>query len=117
MSNEQTAVEPDPLKSIADAMEAAVEGTKEGMTRASEAVENMLPQANDLLSRFAYKTCYAISYGVVFPCVMIARSVPQNNAMVHGFIDGSRAARDMVDEIKSKSTQHSPASVEGSHAT
>jgi hypothetical protein len=90
----------DPLKAVADAMEAAVEAAKEGAADARETAERMMPAAGTMLATFAYKTCYAISYGVVFPSVLLARSVPQDNALVHGLIDGARAAKDMVEEMK-----------------
>jgi hypothetical protein len=92
----------DPLKAVADAMEAAVEAAKEGAADARETAERMLPVAGGMLATFAYKTCYAISYGVVFPSVLIARSVPQDNPVVHGLVDGARAARDMVEEMKAR---------------
>ena len=49
-----------------------------------------------------YTTCYAISYGVVFPTVLIAKSIPTDNAVVNGFVDGARAASDMVEQLKSR---------------
>ena len=54
------------------------------------------------MSRFVYTTCYTISYGVVFPSVLVARSMPKNNAIVHGLVDGANAAFDMVDEMKKR---------------
>ena len=47
-----------------------------------------------------YTTSYTFSYGIVFPAVLIAKSIPANNAVVHGFVDGARAASDMVDQMK-----------------
>jgi hypothetical protein len=93
---------PDPLKAVADAMEAAVEAAKEGAADAREAAERALPVAGGMLSKLAYNTCYTISYGVVFPSVLLARSVPQNNAVVNGLVDGARAAMDLVGEMRSK---------------
>jgi hypothetical protein len=93
---------PDPLKAVADAMEAAVEAAREGATDARETASRVLPVAGNWLSKAAYKTSYAVSYGVVFPSVLLAKSVPQDNALVHGLIDGARAAIDMVDEMKGK---------------
>ena len=40
---------------------------------------------------------------IVFPAVLIAKSVPANNAVVHGFVDGARAASDTVDQMKGPS--------------
>lgn len=91
---------PDPLKTVADAMEHAVQAAKEGAIDAKARVDQALPGVNRFVSRFVYTTCYTVSYGVVFPSVLIARSIPKNNPIVHGLVDGAHAAIDMVDEMK-----------------
>jgi hypothetical protein len=90
----------DPLKAVANAMDAAVKAAKEGAEDARTTAVDALPAAGQMLSRLVYNTCYAVSYGVVFPTVFVARSLPVNNAAVHGFIDGAHAAVDMVREMK-----------------
>ena len=45
-----------------------------------------------------------IAYGVVYATVFVARSIPQENPIVEGFIDGGRAAIDALNEAKSGST-------------
>jgi len=90
----------DPLKTVADALDTAVKAAKNGAADAKVAAGNALPAAGRFLSRFVYTTSYTFSYGVVFPAVMIAKSIPTNNAIVHGFVDGARAASDMVDQLK-----------------
>ena len=92
----------DPLRAVADAMDAAVKATKEGAEDARATAAEALPAAGQMLSRLVYNTCYAVSYGLVFPTVLAARSIPTNNAAVHGFIDGAHAAVDMVHEMKPK---------------
>ena len=92
----------DPLKTVADALEAAVQAAKDGATNAREAASEFLPESGNMLSKAAYNTCYAISYGLVFPSVLLAQTIPHNNALVHGLIDGAHAARDMVAEMKNK---------------
>jgi hypothetical protein len=92
----------DPLKAVADAMDAAVKAAKEGAEDARSTAADALPAAGQMVSRLVYNTCYALSYGVVFPTVLAARSIPTNNAAVHGFIDGAHAAMDMVHEMKPK---------------
>ena len=92
----------DPLKSVADALEMAVQAAKDGATDAKATVEKALPAASRFLSRFVYTTCYTISYGLVFPTVLIAKSIPTNNAVVNGFVDRARAASDMVEQLKSR---------------
>ena len=90
----------DPLKSVADAMEAAVQAAQDGAASARDSAARFLPEASSMLARAAYSTCYTISYGLVFPSVLVARSIPQNNPLVHGLVDGAHAARDMVVEMK-----------------
>ncbi len=102
MADAGAAENSDPLKAVADAMEAAVEAAKEGAADARDTAERILPVAGTMFAKFAYNTCYAISYGVVFPSILIAKSVPQDNALVHGLVDGARAAVDFVEEMKAK---------------
>ena len=97
----------DPLKAVADALDAAVLAAKEGAEKARATADEVLPAAGQMLSTTVYKTSYAISYGVVFASVFLARSIPQNNAVVHGLVDGARAAVDLVNDMKAK-----PASAE-----
>jgi hypothetical protein len=92
----------DPLKSVADALETAVQAARDGAGDAKVAVEKALPAASRFLSRFVYTTCYTVSYGVVFPTVLIAKSIPADNAVMNGLVDGARAASDMVDQLKSR---------------
>ena len=92
----------DPLKSVADALETAVQAAKDGAGDVKAAVEKTLPAASRFLSRLVYTTCYTISYGVLFPTVLIAKSIPADNAVVNGLVDGARAASDMVDQLKSR---------------
>jgi hypothetical protein len=90
----------DPRRIVADAFDTAVKAAKDGAADAKSAAGKALPAAGRFLSRFVYTTSYTVSYGVVFPAVMIAKSIPANNAVVHGFVDGARAASDMVDQLK-----------------
>jgi hypothetical protein len=93
----------DPLKAVADAMDAAVQAAKQGAENARETAADAFPAAGEFLSRAVYKTCYSVSFGVVFPTVLLARSIPKENAVVRGIIDGAHAASDLVHEMKSKS--------------
>jgi hypothetical protein len=92
----------DPLKAVADAMDAAVQAAKDGAEKARATATDAIPAAGELLSRAIYKTSYAVSFGVVFPTVLIARSIPKNNAAILGLIDGAQAAIDRVHEMKSR---------------
>jgi hypothetical protein len=104
MSNEAViTVSNDPLRSVADALDAAVQGAKGGVEDLRVTASGSLAALSSFLSGLTYKTCYAISYGMVFPTVLVARAIPKENAAVHGLIDGARAAIDMVNEMRAKS--------------
>ncbi len=93
----------DPLKSVADALDSAVQAAKGGVKDVKAAASRALPDLSRFFSGLTFKTCYAVSYGLVFPTALVARAIPQENAVVHGLIDGARAAIDMVNEMKAKS--------------
>lgn len=100
MTSESSASSSDPLKAVADALDAAVKVAREGAEGARLSAAEALPEAERQLSRMIYNACYYLSYGVVFPTVFVARTIPQNNPVVHGLIDGAHAAMDMVQDLK-----------------
>lgn len=99
----------DPLKTVADALDTAVKAAKDGAADAKATAGKMLPAAGRFLSRFVYTTSYTFSYGVVFPAVLIAKSIPANNAIVHGFVDGANAASETVVQMKTRRLKASAA--------
>jgi hypothetical protein len=98
----------DPLKAVADALDTAVKATKDGVEKARETATNAMPAAGEFLTQAAYKTCYGISFGVVFPTMLLVRAIPKDNAAVHGLVDGAHAAIDLVKEMKSRSVAGEP---------
>jgi hypothetical protein len=94
--------ESDPLRAVADAMDTAVQTMKDGAEHARTAATDAIPAASQFLSQAVYKVSYTVSFGVVFPTMLVARWLPKDNAVVHGLIDGAHAAMDMVDEMRSK---------------
>ena len=99
----------DPLRTLADALETAAQAARDGAAGASATVNKALPAASRFLSRCVYTTCYTFSYGLVFPTVLLAKSIPANNAVVHGFVDGAQAAVDMLDQLKHQQLAAEPA--------
>jgi hypothetical protein len=97
----------DPLKTVAAALDTAVKAARDGAADARITAGRAIPAAGRFLSRFVYTTSYTFSYGIVFPAVLIAKSVPANNAIVHGFADGARAASDTVDQMKGRQLEPS----------
>ena len=51
------------------------------------------------LNRFAYTTCYTVSYGVVFHSALLAWAIRRDNAAVRGLIGGAEAAQRRVHEL------------------
>jgi len=98
----------DPLHSVADALDAAAQAAKDGAGDAADAASKAIPVIGGMLTGLAYKTCYGVSYGVVFPTMLAVHAIPKDNALVHGLIDGARAAVDLVDEMKSKNAPPEP---------
>jgi hypothetical protein len=103
MSESTGATNSDPLQSVADAMQAAVDSARDGAIQAQDAAARVLPGISRFASRFVYTTCYTISYGVVFPTTLLAMSIPTNNSFVQGMIDGSHAARQKVGDMLGES--------------
>lgn len=114
MSESEATASVDPLKAMGDAIVEAADKVKEGAADIRRSAEQAFPEASNVASKFAYNACYAISYGIVFPSIFLARSVPKDNALVHGLVDGARAAVDMVEEMKKEKAAEHPA---GSHET
>src|SRR3984885_10915225 len=92
----------DPLKTVADALDTAVKAAKDGAADAKATAGKMIPAAGRFLSRFVYTTSYTFSYGVVFPAMLLAKSIPPNNAIVHGLVDGDQAAGDLASPTKNR---------------
>jgi hypothetical protein len=106
----------DPLKAVADALDAAVDAARQGAEGVRATASDALPEAGMRLSRLAYKACYSVSYGVVFPTALIAHSIPKDNALVNGLVDGARAAIGMVDGMrasKSSGSREAPLTGQG----
>ena len=87
----------DPLRTAADAMSLALQAAKDGAADAQQRVNEVIPAIGGFLSRLTYTTCYAVSYGVVFPTLFVARAMPKDNAFVNGLADGARAAREALE--------------------
>jgi hypothetical protein len=99
----------DPLRTAADAMALAAQAAKDGAADAQARVSEAIPAINRFLSRLTYTSFYSLAYGVVFPTMLLVRAIPQENALVHGLVDGGAAARDAVAKMrKEKASEGDP---------
>jgi hypothetical protein len=87
-----------PLKSVADAMSNAAAAIGDGAARVGEA----MPATRRFASRFTYSLFYFTSYGVVFPTLFVASTVPGLGQAAAGLVEGANAASEAVNERKAK---------------
>ncbi len=99
------AATPNPVQASGSPMDLVLRAARDGAADASEAAAQFWSRAGNVLSRTVYVTAYTISYGVVFPVALVARSVPQDNAAVRGLIEGAHAAEQRVDAILGRSLE------------
>ncbi|WZO98054.1 hypothetical protein EP7_005107 [Isosphaeraceae bacterium EP7] len=90
----------------ADTLEMVRSGARQGAADARDVANRVWDGAGLFFCRFLYTTSYTLSYGVVFPATLLARSIPRENSAVHGFIDGARAAREKVDQVLETRSEH-----------
>jgi hypothetical protein len=114
MSDPQAIPIDDQSKTTTSTLGLIAHAAQRGAMHVREAAARTCTVTERFVSRSVYTTCYAISYGVVFPSVLLARSIPVNNAAARGLIDGAHGARQKVDELynpalKSSTDAASPA--------
>ena len=73
---------------------------RSGAADARTKVAQIVPKAGNIVSGTIYGACYAISYGVVFPTMLVVSFLPTNNSFCHGLVDGARAAGDSVTRLR-----------------
>jgi hypothetical protein len=101
MSETQVGAIQDPLGSASGALELASNAARDGAADARDAAIRTWNATSQIACRLVYSTCYAVSYGVVFPAVFLAHSIPRNNAVVRGLVDGAQGAIHKVEQLRS----------------
>lgn len=74
----------------------------DGIADARATVEEAWPKVAESVNKGIYNLAYGVAFGVAFPVVLIGKSIPQNNCVVWGLIDGAKAARTAVNRISFK---------------
>jgi hypothetical protein len=85
-----------------DTLSTITRAARDGAADAREMATRVWANTSLFLCRFVYTTSYTISYGVVFPATLLARSIPVDNAAVRGLIDGAKAASDKAHQVRSE---------------
>lgn len=94
MSNAVTVpVSEAPRTSVTTLLRTTKDAVQDGIADARASVEEAWPKVVETMNRGIYHMAYGIAFGVTFPIVLVAKSVPQNNCIVWGLVDGAKAAR------------------------
>ena len=101
----------DAMNRVAKAMSDAAGAVRSGASDAAESARRLAPKAARVVSQTVYSTCYYFSYGVVFPTMFVVSFIPKNNALVHGLVDGARAASDAVCDLRARRAAAEPACI------
>ena len=88
-----------PVKTSARALDLVTKAARDGAGDARAAANRTWDMTSQFASRCVYSTCFTVSYAVVFPVVLLARVIPQNNQAVRAMIDGAHAAMQKVDQM------------------
>ena len=94
--------DPRPVGIRRGVLDLVSKAARDGAADARDAAIRTWNATSQFASRFVYSTCYTVSYGVVFPAVFLAHSIPRNNAVVRGLVDGAQDAIHKVDQLRSK---------------
>ena len=73
-----------------------------GIADARASVEESWPKIAEAVSKGVYNSAYYVAFGVTFPVLLLAKSIPQNNSLVGGFVDGARRASMRCDKMFSE---------------
>jgi len=113
MSTEVATTQPvDPLKSVASAMATAAEAVRDGASDATSRVQKLGPATTQFVSRVTYSGFYFLSYGIVFPTLLVTNYVPGMHPVANGLTDGAVAASDYVKEMRAKRATKSDSSAD-----
>lgn len=102
----------DPLRSVATAMATAAEAVRDGAGDAVAKAKQAVPATGEFVSKFVYSSFYYLSYGVVFPTLLVTNFVPGCGCISNGLTDGAAAANDVIVEMKEKAKARKAAKTE-----
>ncbi len=71
-----------------------------------------MPVAGEYVSHFVYSSFYYLSYGVVFPTLLVTYFIPGCSPIANGLVDGATAANDVILEMKEKAAARKAAQSE-----
>ena len=116
-ANAQLTSEASPrLRSVSTAMATAAEAVRDGAGDALAKAKQAVPATREFVAKFAYSSFYYLSYGVVFPTLLVTNFVPGFGPIADGMVDGARAASDVITEMKESAAARKAARIQGQSA-
>lgn len=91
-----------PTSSVCSLITTTKTAMQDGIADARATVEEAWPKVTEAVNKGIYNLAYGLAFGVTFPVVLVAKSVPQNNCLVWGFIDGAKSAKAAVKRLDAK---------------
>ena len=92
----------DALNEVAEALTLAAETLGDDDSTGETTMDSTSTSSDNLVSRFTYSLFYFTSYGVVFPTLFVASTVPGLGQVAAGLVEGANAAGEAVKERKAK---------------
>jgi len=103
MSNVITVSAPETATScVTNFMSTTRTAVQDGIADARAKVEEAWPKVAETINKGVYNVAYGLAFGLAFPVVLVAKTVPQNNCVVWGLVDGARSAKSAVDRLTAK---------------
>ena len=83
---------PSPVEAAQGFLATTKTAMESGIADARASVEEAWPKITDAMGKGVYNSAYGLAFGLTFPVLLLAKTIPQNNCFVWGLIDGARAA-------------------------
>ena len=77
---------------------AAATAVQEGAEAGSKVANTVIPALGNIVSKSLYSGCYAVSFGVTFTAVAVAKVLPLNNVIGRGLQDGAHDAIERLEK-------------------
>lgn len=79
-----------------DSVAKAVADAAKSVNQQHANAANNASAETDLISRIGYNSAYAVSFGIVYPAVLVTQWLPQDNPVMRGLRDGAQAVMDSL---------------------
>ena len=93
-----------PLRAVATAVATAAGAMRDGTSDAVSKAREAVPVVGRFVSRVVYSSSYYLSFGVVFPTMLVANIVPGGDVLATGLLDDASQPWSAIAGRKEKSS-------------